>query len=236
MALLKVDRINVSYGDIHILRDLSITVEEGETVSIVGGNGTGKSTLLKALSGLLRPSSGQILFQEQDITSLEPHEIAALGIAQVMEGRRLFPHMTVKDNLLLGAYLIRNVKQTQENLERVYGLFPILKKRSLQLARSFSGGEQQMLAIGRALMLSPKLLMLDEPSWGIAPILVKTIFDALEGINREGATLLLVEQDVKKSLTFAKRGYVIEHGKVVMEGRSRELLADPHLKKAYLGM
>jgi len=236
MDLLKVDRINVSYGDVHILRDLSIRIEEGEIVSIVGSNGTGKSTLLKALSGLLRPSTGQIVFQEQDITRLEPHQIAALGISQVMEGRRLFPHMTVKENLLLGAYLVRSSKQLQINLDRVYGLFPILKKRSSQLARSFSGGEQQMLAIGRALMLSPKLLMLDEPSWGLAPILVKTIFDVLREINNEGATLLLVEQDVKKSLAFAGRGYVIEHGKVVMEGPSQKLLGDPHLKRAYLGI
>lgn len=236
MDLLKVDRINVSYGDVHILRDLSIRLENGETVSIVGSNGTGKSTLLKALSGLLRPSTGQIVFEEHDITRLEPHEIAALGISQVMEGRRLFPHMTVKENLLLGAYLVRDSQQLRVNLDKVYGLFPILKKRSSQLARSFSGGEQQMLAIGRALMLSPKLLMLDEPSWGLAPILVKTIFDALREINNEGATLLLVEQDVKKSLVFAERGYVIEHGKVIMEGPSQKLLGDPHLKRAYLGI
>jgi branched-chain amino acid transport system ATP-binding protein len=236
MSLLKVVRINVSYGDVHILRDLSIRVEDNEIVSIVGGNGTGKSTLLKALNGLLKPSSGQILFQDEDISRLAPHEIASLRIAQVMEGRRLFPHMTVRENLMLGAYLVRNSRQVGESLDRVYRLFPILEKRSAQLARSFSGGEQQMLAIGRALMLSPKLLMLDEPSWGLAPILVNTIFNALKEINQEGATVLLVEQDVKKSLTLASRGYVIEHGKVVMEGPSRDLLADPHLKKAYLGI
>jgi branched-chain amino acid transport system ATP-binding protein len=236
MSFLKVSEINVSYGDVHILRDLSIEVEEGEIVSIVGGNGSGKSTLLKALNGLLRSSSGQIHFRGLDISKLAPHQIAVLGIAQVMEGRRLFPHMSVRDNLMLGAYLVKDDREVRKNLDAVYRLFPILQKRSAQLARSFSGGEQQMLAIGRGLMLSPKLLMLDEPSWGLAPILVNTIFGALRQINTAGVTIMLVEQDVKKSLAIAGRGYVIEHGRVVMEGPSQELLADPHLRKAYLGI
>jgi branched-chain amino acid transport system ATP-binding protein len=236
MSLLKVDRVNVYYGDVHILRDFSIVVEEKEIVSIVGGNGTGKTTLMKTISGLLKPRNGKVIFREREIHLSAPHEIARLGVAQVMEGRRLFPFMTVEDNLLMGAYPLSDKTQVRKNLEGIYQTFPILQERKKQMARSFSGGEQQMLAIGRALMASPQLIMLDEPSLGLAPVAVNVIFAALQSINRKGMTVLLVEQDVKKSLSLSSRGYVIEHGGVVMEGPGITLLANPHLKKAYLGL
>ena len=236
MSLLSVNDINVYYGDVHILHDVSISVEEKEIVSIVGGNGTGKTTLMKTLSGLLRTKTGSIIFQGQEIHHLPPYEITRQGISQVMEGRRLFPFMTVEDNLWMGAYPLNDREQIRRNFTEVLHLFPILKERKSQMARSFSGGEQQMLAIGRALMASPRLLRLDEPSLGLAPVLVSLIFDTLQQINAKGVTILLVEQDVKKSLSIASRGYVIEHGRVVMEGLGQELLSNPHLKKTYLGI
>ncbi|MFH0788014.1 MAG: ABC transporter ATP-binding protein [Pseudomonadota bacterium] len=236
MSFLSVNNINVYYGDVHILRDISISVNEREIVSIVGGNGTGKTTLMKTLSGLLRTKTGSILFRGQEIHHLPPYEITRQGISQVMEGRRLFPYMTIEDNLWMGAYPLNDQEQIQRNFGEVLHLFPILKERKGQMARSFSGGEQQMLAIGRALMASPKLLMLDEPSLGLAPVLVSLIFDTLQQINAKGVTILLVEQDVNKSLSIATRGYVIEHGRVVMEGPGKQLLSDPHLKKTYLGI
>jgi branched-chain amino acid transport system ATP-binding protein len=236
MSLLNINNINVYYGDVHILRDISISVEEKEIVSIVGGNGTGKTTLMKTLSGLLKTKTGSINFQGQEIHHLLPHEITRQGISQVMEGRRLFPFMTVEENLWMGAYPLSDREQIQRNFAEVLHLFPILKERKRQMARSFSGGEQQMLAIGRALMASPRLLMLDEPSLGLAPVMVNLIFDTLQQINAKGVTILLVEQDVKKSLSIASRGYVIEHGRVVMEGPGEQLLSNPHLKKTYLGI
>jgi branched-chain amino acid transport system ATP-binding protein len=236
MDLLKVDRINVYYGDVHILRDFSIDVGENEIVSIVGSNGTGKTTLMKTLSGLLKPRTGKVIFRDREIQSYPPYEIARLGIAQVMEGRRLFPFMTIEENLLMGAYPLSDKVQVKKNLDEIFQIFPILQERIKQVARSFSGGEQQMLAIGRALMASPQLIMLDEPSLGLAPVAVNVIFAAIQAINQKGVTVLLVEQDVKKSLSLSSRGYVIEHGKVVMEGAGVKLLADPHLKKAYLGL
>lgn len=236
MSLLNVNNINVSYGDVHILRDVSIFVDEKEIVSIVGGNGTGKTTFMKTLSGLLRTKTGSINFRGQEIHHLQPYEITRQGISQVMEGRRLFPFMTVEDNLWMGAYPLNDREQIQRNFVEVLHLFPILKERKSQMARSFSGGEQQMLAIGRALMASPRLLMLDEPSLGLAPVMVSLIFDTLQKINAKEVTILLVEQDVKKSLSIASRGYVIEHGRVVMEGPGEQLLSNPHLKKTYLGI
>ncbi|MGO8991214.1 MAG: ABC transporter ATP-binding protein [bacterium] len=236
MSLLNVDNINVYYGDVHILRDVSIFVDEKEIVSIVGGNGTGKTTFMKTLSGLLGTKTGCINFRGQKIHHLPPYEIARQGISQVMEGRRLFPFMTVEDNLWMGAYPLNDREQIQRNFAEVLHLFPILKERKNQMARSFSGGEQQMLAIGRALMASPRLLMLDEPSLGLAPVMVSLIFDTLQKINAKEVTILLVEQDVKKSLSIASRGYVIEHGQVVMEGPGEQLLSNPHLKKTYLGI
>jgi branched-chain amino acid transport system ATP-binding protein len=236
MSLLNVDNINVYYGDVHILRDVSIFVDEKEIVSIVGGNGTGKTTFMKTLSGLLGTKTGSINFRGQKIHHLPPYEIARQGISQVMEGRRLFPFMTVEDNLWMGAYPLNDRKQIQRNFAEVLHLFPILRERKSQMAMSFSGGEQQMLAIGRALMSSPRLLMLDEPSLGLAPVMVSLIFDTLQKINAKKVTILLVEQDVKKSLSIASRGYVIEHGRVVMEGPGEQLLSDPHLRKTYLGI
>ena len=236
MSLLNVNNINVYYGDVHILHDVSIFVDEKEIVSIVGGNGTGKTTFMKTLSGLLRTKTGSINFRGQEIHHLPPHEITRQRISQVMEGRRLFPLMTVEDNLWMGAYPLNDREQIQRNFAEVLHLFPILKERKRQMARSFSGGEQQMLAIGRALMASPRLLMLDEPSLGLAPVMVSLIFDTLQKINAKEVTILLVEQDVKKSLSIASRGYVIEHGRVVMEGPGEQLLSNPHLKKTYLGI
>jgi branched-chain amino acid transport system ATP-binding protein len=236
MNLLNVNNINVYYGDVHILRDVSIGVDEKEIVSIVGGNGTGKTTFMKTLSGLLRTKTGSIVFRGQEIHNLPPYEITRQGISQVMEGRRLFPFMTVEDNLWMGAYPLNDREQIQKNFAEVLHLFPILKERKSQMARSFSGGEQQMLAIGRALMASPRLLMLDEPSLGLAPVMVNLIFDTLQKINAKEVTILLVEQDVKKSLSIASRGYVIEHGRVVMEGPGEQLLSNPHLRKTYLGI
>ncbi len=236
MSLLYVNNVNVYYGDVHILRDVSIFVDEKEIVSIIGGNGTGKTTFMKTLSGVLRTQTGSILFRGQEIHHLPPYEITRQGISQVMEGRRLFPFMTVEDNLWMGAYPLNDREQIQRNFVEVLQLFPILKERKSQMARSFSGGEQQMLAIGRALMASPRLLMLDEPSLGLAPVVVSLIFDTLKKINAKEVTILLVEQDVKKSLSIASRGYVIEHGRVVMEGLGEQLLSNPHLKKTYLGI
>jgi branched-chain amino acid transport system ATP-binding protein len=236
MSLLNVNNINVYYGDVHILRDVSIFVDEKEIVSIVGGNGTGKTTFMKTLSGLLRTKTGSIVFRGEEIHHLPPYEITRQGISQVMEGRRLFPFMTVEDNLWMGAYPLNDRDQIQRNFAEVLHLFPILEERKSQMARSFSGGEQQMLAIGRALMASPRLLLLDEPSLGLSPVMVSLIFDTLQKINAKEVTILLVEQDVKKSLSIASRGYVIEHGRVVMEGAGDELLSNPHLKKAYLGI
>ena len=236
MRLLNVNNINVYYGDIHILRDFSVFVDEKEIVSIVGGNGTGKTTFMKTLSGLLGTRTGSINFRGQEIHHLAPYEITRQGISQVMEGRRLFPFMTVEDNLWMGAYSLNDREQIQRNFAEVLHLFPILRERKSQMARSFSGGEQQMLAIGRALMASPRLLILDEPSLGLAPVMVSLIFDTLQKINAKGVTILLVEQDVKKSLGITSRGYVIEHGRVVMEGTGQELLSNPHLKKTYLGI
>lgn len=236
MSYLEVDGINVFYGDVQVIFDLSLEMEEGEVVSIIGGNGAGKSTLLKTISGLMHPQSGEIRFQNAPLHKADPETIVEHGIVQVPEGRRLFSLMTVQDNLVVGAYNRRATSAQEETLEKVYELFPRLKERSGQIAMTLSGGEQQMLAVGRGLMAKPKLIMLDEPSLGLAPVLIKNIFETVRTIADEGMTVLLVEQDVKHSLNLSDRGYVLEHGKVSMEGPAHQLLEDPHIKRAYLGL
>ncbi|MDP4726007.1 MAG: ABC transporter ATP-binding protein, partial [Desulfobacterales bacterium] len=216
--------------------DLSLKVEEGEVVSIIGSNGAGKSTLLKTISGLMAPARGEIFFEGFPTHDQPPEKIVERGIVQVPEGRRLFTLMTVKDNLIVGAYNSRADRQREKTLQEVLGLLPRLKERESQLAMTLSGGEQQMVAIGRGLMARPKLLMLDEPSLGLAPILIRNIFETVRKIADQGTTVLLVEQDVKNSLGLSDRGYVLEHGRIAMEGTAKELLQDPHIKTAYLGI
>ena len=234
--MLEVCEVSSGYGDVQVLRGVTLDIREGEIVSIVGANGAGKSTLIRSIMGTLPLTEGEVRFCGERITGLPPHAVARKGIAQVMEGRRLFGHMKVEDNLLVGGDILGNAARSRENLDWIYTMFPRLKERRNQLARSFSGGEQQMLAIGRALMTSPKLLLLDEPSIGLAPIIVKLIFDKLPEIRERGITILLVEQDVHRSLTIANRGYVLEHGEVVMSGNGEELLNNERLRQAYLGI
>ncbi len=235
--MLKLDRIDVYYGNIQALWQVSLGVEAGEVVTIVGSNGAGKSTILRGITGLIKPRKGSVTFEGRQIDALSPDQIVRLGVSMVPEGRELFPRMTVRENLELGAaYIDRAYVQTGTSLEWVLALFAVLRERSRQLAGTLSGGEQQMLAIGRALMSRPKLLMLDEPSLGLAPLLVAGVFRTLQQINREGVTLLLVEQNVRQSLTLAHRAYVLENGRVVMEGKGKELIADQHVKEAYLGL
>ena len=234
--MLEIRQLDAGYGDVQVLRGVDMHVSEGEIVSLVGANGAGKSTLIRTVMGSLPALAGEVRFLGERISGLPAHLVARLGMAQVMEGRRLFGHMDVEDNLLVGADVLRDKRRSRDNLDWVYQLFPRLRERRRQLARSFSGGEQQMLAIGRALMTSPKLLLLDEPSIGLAPIMVKDIFDKLPLINARGITILLVEQDVHRSLSMAARGYVLEHGEIVMSGPGAELLADEGLRRAYLGV
>ena len=234
--MLEVKNVSSGYGDVQVLRGVDLNVAQGEIVSIVGANGAGKTTLIRAIMGTLPVTQGEIRFMGERISGLPPHAIARLGMAQVMEGRRLFGHMEVEDNLLVGGDILGNAARSRENLEWIYSMFPRLKERRTQLARSFSGGEQQMLAIGRALMTSPKLLLLDEPSMGLAPIMVKDIFGKLPAINERGITILLVEQDVHRSLSMSGRGYVLEHGEVVLSGTGSELLNNERLRQAYLGI
>ena len=236
MPFLDVQNIDVFYGDVQVIFDLSLTVNEGEVVSIIGGNGAGKSTLLRTISGLMQASAGKILFEGKDMVQAPPEEIVERGIVHVPEGRRLFTLMSVRDNLEVGAYNRRADGSKQETLREVYTLLPRLQERESQMAMTLSGGEQQMVAIGRGLMAKPKLLMLDEPSLGLAPILIKSIFETVRKIADQGTTVLLVEQDVRHSLSLSDRGYVLEHGRIAMEGPATELLADPHIKTAYLGI
>jgi branched-chain amino acid transport system ATP-binding protein len=236
MALLSVEHIDVAYGDVQVINDLSLTVEEGEVVSIIGGNGAGKSTLLRAISGLLSPSAGEIRFRGEAIHTLPPEKIVERGIVHVPEGRRLFALMTVAENLGIGAYPPHAYREREKTLRQVYELLPRLLERQDQMAMTLSGGEQQMVAIGRGLMALPGLLMLDEPSLGLAPILVKSIFDTLRKIADAGTTVLLVEQDVNHSLRLSDRGYVLEHGRVALSGEAGQLLENPHVKSAYLGI
>ena len=233
-TILKVDDINVYYGSIHAIKGISFEVEEGEVVTLIGANGAGKSTTLNTISGLLRSKTGSIEFMGQSLAKVPSHKIVERGLALVPEGRRIFLQMTVQENLEMGAFTQKG-GETQQDLEKIYALFPRLKERSWQAAGTLSGGEQQMLAVGRALMSRPKLMMMDEPSLGLAPLVVKGIFDIIKEINRAGTTILLVEQNAQAALSVADRGYVLETGKIVTTGTGTELLASPAIKKAYLG-
>jgi branched-chain amino acid transport system ATP-binding protein len=234
--MLKIAGLNFSYDDFKVLWDLNLEVNEGEIVTVVGPNGAGKSTMLKNISRLVKPSSGSIIFSGVDLTGLESHEVAAQGVIQVPEGRRIFPEMTVLENLRMGSYL-KSLRQDREaKLKRVFSLFPRLKERQKQLGGTMSGGEQQMLAIARGLMAEPRLLLLDEPSLGLSPLLVDSIFKTIAEVNRQGVTILLVEQNVYQALHVSNRAYVLENGRIVMTGTGKDLLRDQHVKKAFLGI
>jgi branched-chain amino acid transport system ATP-binding protein len=234
--MLEVEKLSSGYGAVQILRDVSLSVRAGEVVTLVGSNGAGKSTLLNTVSGIIRPLGGRIIFDGTDITGWPSEAIVALGITQVPEGRRLFPHMTVRENLLLGAYRRRDTGGIARDVAWIYELFPILEERQRQAAGSLSGGEQQMCAIGRGLMAKPRLLILDELSLGLAPIMLDTLVDALDRIHGEGTTIFVVEQDVATAFDLATTGYVLEDGGIVLAGPTAELRSDPHVKKAYLGL
>ena len=234
MSMLKVENINVYYGAIHAVKDVSFHVEEGEIVTLIGANGAGKTTTLQTVSGLLHARSGSITFQEESITGIPAHKLVSRGLAQVPEGRRVFLQMSVKENLEMGAYT-RPGSEVDASIAEVYERFPRLKERMNQVAGTLSGGEQQMLAMGRALMSKPKLLMLDEPSMGLAPILVQQIFDIIKELHKAGTTILLVEQNAEMALKVADRAYVMESGKIVLSGTGRELAESDAIKKAYLG-
>ena len=234
--MLEVQNVNVAYGLVQVLWDISFRVEEGEIVAIVGSNGAGKSTTLKTISGLLRPSSGSIVFKGERLDQTPAHMVVEKEVAHIPEGRRLFPFSSVLTNLELGAFTRRARRETAENVEYVFELFPVLRERQNQLAGTLSGGEQQMLAIGRGLMSRPSLLMLDEPSLGLAPKLVLKTLDTLQELNKRGVTILLVEQNVNSALSLCTRGYVLENGRIVLEGSGQELLNNPHVKEAYLGV
>jgi branched-chain amino acid transport system ATP-binding protein len=234
--VLEARKVNLVYGQMQVLKEVSLRVREREIVSLIGANSAGKSSMLNVISGLVSLAAGEIVFEGNPIHSLPSHEIIELGIIQVPEGRRIFPLMSVRENLLMGCYSRRARPKSGETLQRVFELFPRLAERRDQLGESMSGGEQQMLAIGRGLMAGPKILMLDEPSLGLAPIIVEMIFKVLQEVNRQGVTILLVEQNVKESLDISSRGYVLENGRVVLEGAGKELLENSYLKKAYLGL
>jgi len=234
--MLTIEKLNFSYGDLKVLWDIDLEVKQGEIVTVVGSNGAGKSTTLKNISRLVKPTSGTLAFNGTDLTKLESHEVVEQGIVQVPEGRKIFPEMTVLENLRMGSYLKSTRGDREANVDRVFGLFPRLKERSRQLGGTMSGGEQQMLAIARGLMTNPKLLLLDEPSLGLAPLLVRFIFEIITEINKQGVTILLVEQNVFQSLRIAHRAYVLETGRVVLTGTGEALLNDEHVKKAFLGM
>ncbi len=236
MALLELRGVDASYGRIQALRRVSIDVDKGEVVALIGSNGAGKTTTLRTISGLMHPTTGSVQFDGRDITRVGPDRIVSLGICQSPEGRRLFPRMTVLDNLMMGAFTRTDRPGIASDIERVYTLFPRLKERRSQIAGTLSGGEQQMLAMGRALMARPKLLMLDEPSLGLAPILIETIFSIVREINSQGTPVLLVEQNAHKALEVANRAYVLETGVIVQTGTGKALLESPEVQKAYLGM
>ena len=236
MNLLSLEKVSVSYGDVAVIREVSLSVEEGAITCLVGSNGAGKSSLLQALSGIIACKKGAIHFDGKEITSRPSHERVEMGLVQVPEGRHVFPYMNVLENLELGSILPRVRKKRKENMAKVFDLFPRLLERSKQIARTLSGGEQQMLAIGRALMSDPRLLMLDEPSLGLAPMVVKEIFAVLARINAAGVTVLVVEQDVKASLELGRWGYVLENGRVVQSGDAKDILKSDRVRKAYLGL
>ncbi len=234
--MLRISKLNFSYGDLKVLWDVDLEVKDGEIVTVLGANGAGKSTILRNVSRLVKPSSGALALDDHDLTRLASHEVVELGVVQVPEGRRIFPEMTVTENLRMGSFVKATRKDRQRNMERVFSLFPRLAERKAQLGGTMSGGEQQMLAIARGLMANPKVLLLDEPSLGLSPLLVKNIFEIIKEINKQGTTILLVEQNVYQSLHITHRAYVLETGRVVLSGTGAELLDNAHVKKAFLGM
>ena len=233
--MLELNNINVFYGAIHALKDLSLKIEQGEIVTLIGANGAGKTTTLKAISGMLKPKSGSIKLKGKDISTIDGTDIVRLGISHAPEGRRVFSKMSVMENLELGAYTRKDKAEIKKDYEKIFSLFPRLLERKEQMAGTLSGGEQQMLAIGRALMSRPKLLLLDEPSMGLAPIIVKEIFSIIKGINKDGTTVLLVEQNANMALQAADRAYIIRNGEIEMEGNAKDFLQDEKVKNAYLG-
>jgi len=234
--MLEVENVSAAYGMVQILRDVSFKVNEKEIVSIIGPNGAGKTTLVKTIMGLIKPKSGSIKFKGETISGMNTYDIVKKGITMIPEGREIFPRLTVDENLMLGAYSINDKAKIKETKERSFDIFPVLKKKEKALAQTLSGGEQQMLAICRSLMSNPQLLILDEPSLGLAPIVVEKVLDTVRTINDEGVTVLLVEQNIHDSLLVADRAYVLEQGKVILEGNSRELLSNSHIKEVYLGL
>jgi branched-chain amino acid transport system ATP-binding protein len=234
--MLEIRNLNTFYGKVQALWDISLEIDEAEIVALVGANAAGKSTLLNTISGLIHPASGSVTFQGKDLVGLPPHVIAELGISHIPEGRKLFPDMSVRENLELGAYAQHAWKQRGKTIKQVYELFPLLKEREGQLARTLSGGEQQMLAMGRGLMSGPTLCMFDEPSSGLAPLLVLEVFEVIKRLHKQGITVLVVEQNVRHTLELANRAYVLENGRVTMEGTGESLLKSEHVKKAYLGL
>jgi len=232
--MLKVNNLEVFYGGIHALKGINIEVNKGEIVTIIGSNGAGKSTLLNSISGILKPKTGDITFKGDKLGTV-PHKIVKRGICQVPEGRLIFANLSVKDNIILGAYLRRDKKQIAEDIEKVYTLFPRLKEREKQIAGTLSGGEQQMLAMGRGLMSNPEIILLDEPSLGLAPLLVQTIFEIIIDIQKMGKTILLVEQNAYKALSIANRAYVLEQGTITLEGPAKDIASNPKIQEAYLG-
>ena len=235
MAMLEIKDIEVFYGVIQAIKGVSFEVNEGEIIALIGANGAGKTTTLQTITGLISPKKGQIFFEGQDITHIPAYKIVSMGMAHVPEGRRVFAQLSVLDNLKLGAFTRKDKEEVEETLIRVYKRFPRLEERKNQIAGTLSGGEQQMLAMGRALMSHPKILLMDEPSMGLSPIFVNEIFDIIQEVSKSGTTVLLVEQNAKKALSIADRGYVLETGRIVLEGNAKELLDNDQVKKAYLG-
>ena len=235
MAMLEVKNLEVYYGVIQAIKGISFEVNEGEVIALIGANGAGKTTTLQTITGMLQPKAGEIIFEGKDISKIPGHKIVSMGMAHVPEGRRVFAELSVYENLKLGAYTRKDKKEIEETLARVYKSFPRLEERKNQLAGTLSGGEQQMLAMGRALMSKPRIILMDEPSMGLSPIFVNEIFDIIQKVSAGGTTVLLVEQNAKKALSIADRGYVLETGKIVLEGKASELLNDESVKKAYLG-
>ena len=235
MAMLEVQNVHAYYGKIHALKDVSLNIDKGEIVTLIGANGAGKSTTLRAISGLLKPREGAIQLNGEDLATLKPHEIVTKGIIQVPEGRRIFGQLTVTENLDMGAFTCRDSQRTEENFDRVFTLFPRLKERTRQVAGTLSGGEQQMLAMGRALMANPEILLLDEPSMGLAPVLVDSIFETIQQLHASGTTILLVEQNARMALQVASRGYVIQTGGVVLDDLADKLNENEMVRKVYMG-
>jgi len=234
--MLSLSNVNVHYGRAQVLFDVSFEVPAGDIVALVGANGAGKSTLVNSISGFIRPSSGEIVFDEKRVDALSPEDVVRLGVVQVAEGRQLFPGLTVEENLLMGAFTRRNRAETQQSLARVFDLFPILGERRRGAAQSLSGGQQQMLAIGRALMANPKMIIFDEPSFGLAPIAIEQVFQVIRDLNRQGMPILLIEQNVSLALELSSHAYVLEKGRITLSGRSADIATNPYVETAYLGL